>query len=60
MFDELSNERMSQIRDIEKQMNFNNLTYYFISKSISPTSFIGFTGPMHIYNNIKNGNKSTK
>ena len=53
IFDELSNERMDEIRNIVEQVDFNNLTYYFKGKDISPINFIGFRGPMHIYNNIK-------
>ena len=49
-FDELSNERI--------EINFNSLNYYFKDKNISPINFSGFTVPMHIYNNIKNGNTS--
>ena len=53
MFDEFSNERMDEMRNIVEQVDFNNLTYYFKGKDISPINFIGFRGPMHIYNNIK-------
>ena len=53
IFDEFSNERMDEIRNIVEQVDFNNLTYYFKGKDISPINFIGFRGPMHIYNNIK-------
>ena len=41
-----------------KQIDFNNSTYYFKGKNIFPISFIGFRGPMHIYNDIYNGNTS--
>ena len=44
---------MDEIRNIVEQVDFNNLTYYFKGKDISPINFIGFRGPMHIYNNIK-------
>ena len=49
---------MGEIHNIGKQIDFNNLTYYFKNKNISPTNFIGFRGPLHIYNNIKNDNTS--
>ena len=58
IFNKLSNERMGEIHNIGKQIDFNNLTYYFKNKKISPINFIGFRGPLHIYNNIKNGNTS--
>ena len=47
---------MGEIHNIGKQIDFNNLTYYFKNKNISPINFIGFRGLLHIYNNIKNGN----
>ena len=57
-FDELFNERIEEIYNISKQIDFNNLTYYFRDETISPINFISFRGPMYIYNNIKNGNIS--
>ena len=47
---------MSEIQDIAKQIDFNNLTYYFTDLNLAPINFIKFKGPMHIYNDIKNGN----
>ena len=49
---------MSEIQDMVKQIEFNNLTYYFLGSNISAICFIKFKGPMHIYNNIKNGRRS--
>ena len=49
---------MSEMRNIGEQIDFDNLTYYFKGKNISPINFIGFRGPMHIYDNIKNGSTS--
>ena len=49
---------MSEMRNIGEQIDFNNLPYCFKGKNISPINFIGFRGPMHIYDNIKNGNTS--
>ena len=40
--DELSHERMSGIKDLSRQIDLNNSTYYFKSKSIIPINFIGF------------------
>ena len=57
IFEELSNKRMSEIQDIAKQIDFNNLTYYFIkSPNLSSINFIDSRGLMHIYNEIINGN----
>ena len=56
IFDKLSNERIGEIYNIAKQIDFNNLTYYF--KNYLTINFVGFRGPMYTYNNIKNGNTS--
>ena len=53
-------ERMYEIQKMSHKINFNNLTYYFRSSNLAPINFIGFRGPMHIYNEIKNGNVSIK
>ena len=44
---------------MSKQIDFNDLLYYFKSKDIA-SSFIGFRGPLNLYKNIKNGNTSIK
>ena len=41
-FDELSNERIGEIHNISKQIDFNNLIYYFKDENISPINLIGF------------------
>ena len=46
---------MGQMYDLSKEIDFNNLTYYFKSKCITPISSIGFRGPLHLYKNIFNG-----
>ena len=40
---------MSEIRDWSRQIDLNNLTYYFKTKSISPINYIGFEAPLHLY-----------
>ena len=47
---------MAEIKDLSKQIDLNNLTYYFKDKSISPINFIGFRGPLHLYRDIFDGN----
>ena len=39
-------------------MDFNNLTYYFISPNLASINSIAFRGPMNIYNEVKNDNIS--
>ena len=60
VFNELSNERADVMYNISKEIDFNNLTYHFKASNIAPINFIDFTGPMHIYNEIKNGNISNE
>ena len=43
---------MSEIQNLSKHINFNNLTYYFKHERC-PKSFIGFKGPLRFYKNIK-------
>ena len=52
IFYELSYERMREIKHLSRQINFNNLTYYFKNKSVNPINFIGFKAPLHIYRYI--------
>ena len=42
---------MAEIRDQQKEIDFNNLTYIFKGKT-APTSFIGFKGPLHNFKSI--------
>ena len=58
VFNELSNERIGEIYNIGKEIDFNNLTYHFKTSHTAPINFIHFRGPMHIYNETKNGNIS--
>ena len=58
IFDDLSYERMGEIRDLGRQINFNNLTYYFKSKDIAPIHFIDFKGPLNLDKNIFSGDTS--
>ena len=45
---------MGKIQNLSKQINFNNLIYYFKNES-GPKIFIGFKGPLHFYKSIKDG-----
>ena len=60
IFEELSNERMSERLDISEKIDFNNLTCYFISPNLAPINFTSFRGPWNIYSEIKNVNISIK
>ena len=38
---------------MSKQIDFNNLIYYFTTPGLAPINLIRFKDPMHIYNDIK-------
>ena len=48
---------MSETKDLSKQIDPNNLIYYFKDKSISPINFVSFKVPLYLYRDISNGNK---
>ena len=49
---------MDEILKMSREINFNNLIYHF--NGLSPSiSFTKFEGPMHTYDQLKNGNKTT-
>ena len=47
---------MSEIKNLSRQIDLNNSTYYFKDKSIIPINFIGFKSPLHLYRDIFDGN----
>ena len=54
IFEEVTNKRMEEIRDLRKQINFDSLTYNYNGKT-APKNFIGFKGSLGFYKNIKEG-----
>ena len=47
---------MSEIKDLSRQIDLNNLTYHFKNKSIISINLIGFKAPLHLYRDILNSN----
>ena len=45
---------------MNREIDFNNFTYYFKNPNLAPINFIGFRGPLHIFEEIKNDNISIK
>ena len=43
---------------MNKEINYNSLTYLYITTGIRQTNFIEFIGPLHIIKEIKNGDKT--
>ena len=43
---------MSEIKDLRRQTDLNNLTYYFKNKDISRINFIGFKTLQDFYNRV--------
>ena len=60
IFNRLLGKKNDEIQKASKQIDFNNLVYYFKGRDIAPINFIRFIGPLHIFNEIKNGNTSLK
>ena len=58
VFNELSNEKIGEIYNISKEIDFINLTYHFKDSNTAPINFIEFRDPMYIYNEIKSSNIS--
>ena len=54
LFEELANEGMGKIQNLSKQIDFNNLIYYFKDES-GTKSFISFKGPLAFSKNTKDG-----
>ena len=46
---------MEEIQDLSKQIDFNNLFYYYKGRN-GPKNFVGFKGPLSFYRSIKEGN----
>ena len=40
---------MAEMQKMSGEINFNNLTYYFKSSNLVPINFIGFRGPLNIF-----------
>ena len=55
VFNELSNERIVEIYNMSKQIDFNNLTCYIKGQNIALMNFISFKGLLHTYD-INNSN----
>ena len=49
-------EWVKKKKDLNKQIDHNNLAYNFMDKRISSINFIGFKVPLHFYRDIFNGN----
>ena len=43
-------------KETGREIDFNNLIYYFKRPNIAPINFVRFKGSLHIFEHIKNGN----
>ena len=57
-FNKLLDERVDEIQEISKKIKYNNLTYHYVTAGITPTNFIEFRGPLHIFKETKNCDKT--
>ena len=51
---------MDEILEISNKINYNDLTYHYITLGIRPTNLIVFRGLLHIFKEIKNGDETVK
>ena len=49
---------MDEMLEINKEINFHYLIYYFKGPGITPISFTRFNGSMYTYNQLKNGSST--
>ena len=54
----MSNKRMSEVQDMAKQFDFNDLPYYFTISNLASINYSRFKDLLIIYSEIKNGNIS--
>ena len=59
IFEELANRKMQEVRDLSKQIDFNNLIYHYKSENV-PKIFLCFKGPLKCFKNIKESNITLK
>ena len=57
-FNRIIDETMHEIREISKKNKYNNLTYHYITPGIRPNHFTEFRGPLHIFKEMKNDDKT--
>ena len=59
-YNKLLGERLNEIQEISKKVDFKNLTYYFKTSSISPIHFIKFKGPFVFFKETRDSDKLLK
>ena len=57
IYNKILEERMDEILEMSKEINYNNLVYYFKGPT-PPKNFAIFDGPIYTYDQLKNGNIS--
>ena len=56
-YDDCYIDKFAEIRNLSERIDFNDVTYIYKGE-ITPISFIGFKGPLHIFKSIYKGDKS--
>ena len=59
-YNKLFDEKLNEIREISKEMDYKSLIYAFTTKVIGLVNFIEFKGPFSLLKEIRNGDISLK
>ena len=59
-YNKLFDEKLNEIREISKEMDYKSLIYAFTTKVIGLVNFIKFKGPFSLLKEIRNGDISLK
>ena len=57
-YNRLFDKRLSEIREIINEIDYNDLIYNFKTKGSAPINFIKFKGPFGLFREIRDGNIS--
>ena len=54
-YNKLFNEKLDEIRELSREIDFKNLNYKFTTKASSSINFIKFKGPFSLFKKIRDG-----
>ena len=51
----LFDEKLDEIRELSKEIDYKNLNYDFTTKASGPINFTGYNGPLTLFKKIRDG-----